>query len=139
MLVSSISTLLIGMLLGLRFKVLIVAPASLGAMLFAICVGIMHADVPWKIGLSAAAAIACLQVGYVAGIVILSRLGSGLVPGYNSPSTRVRHAVQKSPRTERQGSGHSPAGQLENICRRGACLELRGDLATNADPRKLWQ
>ena len=96
MLVSSISTLLIGMLLGLRFKVLIVAPASLGAMLFAICVGIMHADVPWKIGLSAAAAIACLQVGYVAGIVILSRLGSGLVPGYNSPSTRVRHAVQKT-------------------------------------------
>ena len=88
MLVSSISTLLFGMLLGLRFKVLIVAPASLGAMLFAICVGIMRADVPWKIGLGAAAAIACLQVGYVAGIVILSRLGSGLVPGYNSPSTR---------------------------------------------------
>ncbi len=91
MLVSSISTLLIGtlligMLLGLRFKVLIVAPASLGAMLFAICVGIMHADAPWKIGLGAAAAIACLQIGYVAGAIMLSRLGSGLVPGYNGPS-----------------------------------------------------
>ena len=96
MLVSSISMLLFGMLLGLRFKVLIVAPASLGAMLFAICVGIMRADVPWKIGLGAAAAIACLQVGYVAGIIILSRLGSGLVPGYNGPSTQVRHAVQKT-------------------------------------------
>ncbi len=95
MLVSSISTLLIGMLLGLRFKVLIVAPASFGALLFAIFVGIMRADVPWTIGLGAAAAVACLQVGYVAGTVIISRLGSGFVPGYNNPA-RVRHAVQKT-------------------------------------------
>ena len=139
MLVSSISTLLIGMLLGLRFKVLIVAPASLGAMLFAICVGIMHADVPWKIGLSAAAAIACLQVGYVAGIVILSRLGSGLVPGYNSPSTRVRHAVQKT-------HGQSSAG-IWSLARRTigkhmptrSLFRLRSDLASNADPTRLWQ
>ena len=93
MLVSSISALLFGMLLGLRFKVLIVAPASLGAILFAICAGIMRADVPWKIGLGAAAALVCLQVGYVAGMIILSRLGSGLVPGYNSPT---RRALQKA-------------------------------------------
>ena len=86
MLVSSILVLLVGILIGLRFKVVILAPASLGVLLCVIGAGVVRADMPLSIGFSAAVAIVCLQVGYLAGIVIpaggyrLGRVNSGSMP-----------------------------------------------------------
>ena len=83
MLVSSILVLLVGILIGLRFKVVILAPASLGVLLCVIGAGVVRADMPLSIGFSAAVAIVCLQVGYLAGIVIppvgIGSAGSTLV------------------------------------------------------------
>ena len=99
MLVSSILALPVGILLGLRFKVLILLPASLGALLGVICAGVVRADSPWNVGLSAAVAIACLQVGYLAGIAILDRLASakpGRLSWFHGPLVGVRDAAQTS-------------------------------------------
>lgn len=99
MLVPSILALLVGIPLGLRFKVLILAPASLAALLFVICAAILRADTPWNIGLSAAATIACLQVGYVAGLVILSRVtsaGPGRLSWFHGRFASARGTAQTS-------------------------------------------
>ena len=57
MLVSSILVLLIGILIGLRFKVVILAPASLGVLLCVIGAGVVRADMPLSIGFTPAVAI----------------------------------------------------------------------------------
>ncbi len=86
MLISSISALLVGILIGLRFKVVVLAPASLAVLLCVIGAGVARADMPLSIGFSATVAIVCLQVGYLAGIVIpaggyrLGRVNSGSMP-----------------------------------------------------------
>lgn len=63
----AILSLLVGMLLGQRFTVLILAPAILLTLLIAVGAGIARAEVPSTIGLTAAAAIACLQISYLLG------------------------------------------------------------------------
>lgn len=68
--VSSILVLLIGILIALRFKVMVLAPASLAVVLCVIAAGVVRADMSLSIGFNAAVAIVCLQVGYLAGIVI---------------------------------------------------------------------
>ena len=95
----SILTLSAGILLGLRFKVLILAPASLGALLVVIGAGVVQADMAWSIGLSAAAAIVCLQIGYLAGNVIRYRLASARarpLPRFSGASAGARPAAEKS-------------------------------------------
>ncbi|HXW66106.1 MAG TPA: hypothetical protein VEK74_13560 [Burkholderiaceae bacterium] len=66
MLTPAFLTLLVGMLLGQRFKVLILVPSILIILMFAI--GAMIAGVaPGTVALTATAAIACLQIGYLVG------------------------------------------------------------------------
>ena len=70
MLLFAILSLLVGTLLGQRFPVLILAPAVFLALVFTICAGVARAESLWIIGLSAATAITCLQVGYLLGLAI---------------------------------------------------------------------
>jgi hypothetical protein len=60
----------VGALLGLRYKVLILVPAVLFAMMFAALVGIARIDRVLSVALLMAAVGAAVQIGYLAGIVI---------------------------------------------------------------------
>jgi len=59
-----------GAVLGLRYKVLVLVPAVMFAMIFAIVVGVARADGLWSIVLMMAALSIAVQFGYVAGIVL---------------------------------------------------------------------
>jgi hypothetical protein len=68
--VTAILSLLCGMVLGQRFKMLILAPFSLLMLLIGVAAGLSHAETPLGLVLSAAAPIACLQCGYLLGLGI---------------------------------------------------------------------
>jgi hypothetical protein len=89
-----IFSLLLGMAMGQRFKVLILLPGIAVALVGA---GIAQAETAGPIVLLAAASIASLQIGYFAGIVLryapiafrASRLRAGTLAG----SMPTRHPV----------------------------------------------
>jgi hypothetical protein len=62
--------LLIGVVLGQRFKVLVLVPGIGLSLVFAIAAGVADADGGWTIVLMVTTAIASLQIGYLAGIGI---------------------------------------------------------------------
>ena len=70
MLLLGIFTLLAGMVLGQRFKVLTLVPAGLLILLFAISAGAALGETSWQIGLNAVIAIVCIQLGYLFGLGI---------------------------------------------------------------------
>jgi hypothetical protein len=59
-----------GVVLGLRFKVLILVPAVMFAMMFAVLVGVARADSVLSIVLTTVALGGAVQIGYLAGIAI---------------------------------------------------------------------
>src|SRR6267378_2064058 len=61
---------LVGIVLGLRYKILILVPTVLFAMIFTIMVGVARADSFWSIVLTTVAVVTAVQLGYLAGIVI---------------------------------------------------------------------
>jgi hypothetical protein len=65
---AAILALLCGTVLGQRFKMLVLAPASLFALILGIIIGIAHAETLMRVGLNAAALIACVQMGYLLGL-----------------------------------------------------------------------
>lgn len=67
---TAILTLLCGMVLGQRLKMLVLAPASLLVLLLAVGAGLARAATPWGIALSAAELVGCLQCGYLLGLAI---------------------------------------------------------------------
>jgi hypothetical protein len=70
MLLLGIFTLLIGMVLGQRFRVLTLVPAGFLMLLFAIAAGAALGESSWQIGLNAVIAIVCIQLGYLFGLGI---------------------------------------------------------------------
>lgn len=94
----AILSLLLGMVLGQRFKVLALVPAIAATFAFAITVEIARAQSPWLIGISAALAIGCLQIGYLLGLGVrqllamshASRIGTASVTG-SLPARRPAH------------------------------------------------
>jgi len=62
--------LLIGTILGQRFKALVLVPAVLLIVLLAICAGIVGTNPAWSVGACAAMALVGLQFGYLLGIGI---------------------------------------------------------------------
>jgi hypothetical protein len=66
----------VGIVLGLRYKVLILVPAFLLAMVFTIIVGIARADSFWSIVLTTVAVVTAVQLGYLAGIVIRAAIAA---------------------------------------------------------------
>ena len=81
MLLPVLISLLVGMVLGQRFKVLILMPAILLTVVIALGAGIARADASWTSALiTAAVTIVGLQVGYLLGIAtrrlrVLARVG----------------------------------------------------------------
>ena len=99
----SIVTLLVGLVLAQRFKVMVLMPASVIVTVLAVATGATHAQTAWSIVLVAATAAISIQIGYLIGIGIhhfvdvSSRSSSLAAP---SASTPARHP-------ERIATGHS--------------------------------
>ena len=70
----------VGVVLGLRYKVLVLVPALLSAGVLAILVGVVRADSFWSIVLTAAALVTAVQLGYLAGIVIHAVIAATFTP-----------------------------------------------------------
>jgi hypothetical protein len=92
----AIICVLAGIALGLRFKVLILVPAVTLAMMFAMIIGVAHADHFWSIVLAMVILGAAVQFGYVAGILIRAAIRSlcaptigGRNPGLKSEIGRI--------------------------------------------------
>jgi hypothetical protein len=66
-LIVAMLCILIGVLLGLRFKVLILLPAVAVALPVIIAGGVVHGDRPFRIFLCSVLAAAAIQFGYVLG------------------------------------------------------------------------
>jgi hypothetical protein len=66
--------ILAGAALGLRFKVLILAPAVTLTMLFAAIIGITRGDTFWAIAIEMILYVTAIQVGYLAGILIRAKI-----------------------------------------------------------------
>lgn len=62
--------IVVGIVLGLRYKVLILVPAVLFVIVLAIVIGVARADSAWSIVLMTIVAATAVQLGYLAGIVI---------------------------------------------------------------------
>jgi hypothetical protein len=73
----SIFMFLGGMALGQRFTVFVLAPAILLAVAIAIGVGIARSQTAGTITLVTAAAVACLQIGYLVGLGIRQWIEAG--------------------------------------------------------------
>jgi len=71
----AIVSVLAGIALGLRYKVLILVPAVTLAMIFAMMVAIARGDHFWSIILVMAIPGTAVQFGYLAGIVIRAAVG----------------------------------------------------------------
>jgi hypothetical protein len=59
-----------GAVLGLRYNVLVLVPAILFVMFFAVVAGVLHADSVWSIVLMTALLSVAVQLGWLAGVVI---------------------------------------------------------------------
>jgi hypothetical protein len=102
MIVLSTVSLLVGALLGQRFKVMILMPATAIVLVIAIGTGITgntHAYTAWSIILMAGAAATSMQIGYLIGIGVHHVLAAAL--SSRSPSlvsrtasTPVRHPAR---------------------------------------------
>jgi hypothetical protein len=68
MLMLAILSLLLGLVLGQRFRVLVLIPVIIITLLFAVVAGLARADKAWTVGLTTAVATAGLQIGYLLGI-----------------------------------------------------------------------
>jgi len=90
-------SLLGGMVLGQRFKVLAVVPAIAISMLVAIGYGIAHSDGLGRTVLLAALAVASLQIGYLVGVAVRYSLAAAHTSGLRSASVHgsqpTRHAA----------------------------------------------
>jgi hypothetical protein len=89
MFTPAVISLLAGMALGQRFKVLVLVPLILLTAVFAIATWVAHGGGAWQIGRTAAVAIVGLQMGYLLGLGVrhltllarVSRLRSASLPG----------------------------------------------------------
>jgi hypothetical protein len=90
-------SLLAGMVLGQRFKVLAVVPAIAGLSLVAIGYGIAYSEGLERTALLAALAVASLQIGYLVGVAIRYSLAATRASGLRSASIDAsqptRHAA----------------------------------------------
>jgi hypothetical protein len=72
----AIISLVAGAVLGLRSNVLVLLPAVMFTMLFALIVGIARAESVWSVALITATLGFAIQLGYMAGVVISTMIES---------------------------------------------------------------
>lgn len=99
MILLSMVSLLVGALLGQRFKVMVLFPATVIVLVIAVGIGVGHARMAWSIVLMAAAAATSMQIGYLIGIGVHHVLAAALWRGSQSlatprESTPVRHPAR---------------------------------------------
>lgn len=83
---SGLICLLVGMVLGQRFKVLALVPAIAISLLVAIGIGIAHSGELARAVLLATLAVASLQIGYLMGVVIRYSLAATRTSGLRNAS-----------------------------------------------------
>jgi hypothetical protein len=84
---------LVGMVLGQRFKVLVLLPAMAISLLLAIGTGLAHGERVGPIMLLAVAALASLQIGYLAGVGVRHSLAATRMSGLRTdPLSETRTA-----------------------------------------------
>ncbi len=86
--ITLIVCLLAGMVLGQRFKVLILVPAAAAVIVLAIIAGLAYREASWPIALMAMASAASLQLGYLSGLAIRQVLLGGRVKPMAAPARR---------------------------------------------------
>jgi membrane protein DedA with SNARE-associated domain len=92
--ILSMISLLVGALLGQRFKVMVLMPATAILLILAVGIGVTHAQTAWSIVLMAAAAATSMQIGYLIGIGIhhvLAAAWSSRSSPRASPTASARH------------------------------------------------
>ena len=97
MMTLSMISFLVGAVLGQRFKIVVLIPAFAIVLIFVVGTGVALAQTAWWIVLMAAAAVTCLQIGYLVGIGVhhvlaaaLSRRSSPLTPTTTSARQAAR-------------------------------------------------
>ena len=71
----AVISVLAGIVLGLRYKVVILVPAVMFVVIFAITVGIARGDHFWSIALAIMIVGTAVQLGYLVGIAIRAAVG----------------------------------------------------------------
>jgi membrane protein DedA with SNARE-associated domain len=99
MIILSTISLLVGALLGQRFRVMVLMPATAIVLLIAVGTGATHVYTAWSIILMAVAAATSMQIGYLIGIGVHHVLAAALSrrsPSLVSPtaSTPARHSAR---------------------------------------------
>jgi hypothetical protein len=98
--VLAIIGVVVGIVLGLRYKILILVPAVPFAMILAITVGIGRADSFWSIVLTTVALVVAVQLGYLAGIAVHAVVAAIRPPrkeeGSGKPDSEIAYAWQHS-------------------------------------------
>ena len=97
MMTLSMISFLLGAVLGQRFKIVVLIPAFAIVLAFVVGTGVALAQTAGSIVLMAAAAVTCLQIGYLVGIGVhhvlaaaLSRRSSPLTPTTTSARPAAR-------------------------------------------------
>ena len=97
MLILSMVSLLVGAVLGQRFTIIVLIPATAVVLALAVGTGITHAHTAWSLVLMIAAATTSMQIGYFVGIGIRHALPAD-ASSRSSPlpaaTTPARHAVR---------------------------------------------
>jgi hypothetical protein len=95
------SALFVGVLLGHRFKVLVLIPVIVVALIAAIALGFFRADSAWSIGVAAAGVTFALQIGYLIGSGIYAyrmiQKGAGLTRSQDHHVPTCRTAKKDGP------------------------------------------
>jgi membrane protein DedA with SNARE-associated domain len=91
--ILSMISLLVGALLGQRFKVMVLMPATAILLVLAVGIGVTHAHTAWWIVLMAAAAATSMQIGYLIGIGVRHVLAAA----WSRRSSRLTSPTASSP------------------------------------------
>jgi membrane protein DedA with SNARE-associated domain len=89
MMMLSMVSLLVGVVLGQRFKVIVLIPATAIVLVLAVATGVTPAQTAWSIILMVAAAATSMQIGYLIGIGVrhvLAASSSLTSPTASSPA-----------------------------------------------------
>jgi hypothetical protein len=97
MLMVALITLMTGLVLGMRYRFLILIPASVFAVVAILAVGLTHADDAGSMIIAMLIAAICLQAGYV----------TGLCARYAAVMMRAARIRRAHPHAGRAVSGHA--------------------------------
>jgi hypothetical protein len=105
----------VGIVLGLRYKILILVPAVLFAMIFTIMVGVARADSFWSIVLTTVALVTAVQLGYLAGIAIHAAIAAIRPPRKDGGSGKSDSEIGYAWQHPWQEDGWATSGSIVHL------------------------